>query len=198
MVFYNPNVTWTDSWLASAAGDQPFADVYKIKGLRGIYIANQLTKDALKNPAAGAAQIGPEDLESVISFDQGALWTPIRPPTHDEDGNAMSCDYSTNRECSLHLTQQLSRKYPSTRSNPILSYQSAVGVVLGTGNVGTSLGQKSNVFLSADAGLTWHQVSTNTSIYNSSGSLELQVDLTMYLSQYDRFHRDRNKEKKRP
>ena len=70
----------------------------------------------------------------------------------------LSCNVQNNPQCSLQLTQQLSRKYPSTRSNPILSYSSAVGVILGTGNVGTSLGQKSNVFLSADAGLSWHQV----------------------------------------
>merc|ERR1712080_470795 len=39
VMFYNPTVTWTNSWLADTAGDKPFADVYKIQGLRGIYIA---------------------------------------------------------------------------------------------------------------------------------------------------------------
>lgn len=32
VMFYNPNVTWTESWLPSTAGDKPFADVYKIQG----------------------------------------------------------------------------------------------------------------------------------------------------------------------
>ena len=32
VMFYNPNVTWHDSWLAATAGDEPFADVYKIQG----------------------------------------------------------------------------------------------------------------------------------------------------------------------
>jgi hypothetical protein len=36
---------------------------------------------------------------------------------------------------------------------------SAVGVIIGTGNVGKHLKQRSNVFLSADAGVSWHQVS---------------------------------------
>ena len=94
-------------------------------------------------------------------FDQGAIWTAIRPPSQDAEGHPLPCDVRTNSKCSLQLTQQLSRKYPSTRSNPILSFKSAVGIVLGTGNVGTSLAQKSNVFLSADAGLSWHQVHTH-------------------------------------
>ena len=34
VMFYNPNVTWHDSWLAKTAGDQPFADVYKIQGIK--------------------------------------------------------------------------------------------------------------------------------------------------------------------
>ena len=96
-----------------------------------------------------------------MSFDQGAIWTAIRPPSQDAEGHPLPCDVRTNSKCSLQLTQQLSRKYPSTRSNPILSFKSAVGIVLGTGNVGTSLAQKSNVFLSADAGLSWHQVHTH-------------------------------------
>ena len=37
-MFYNPNITWHNSWLAATAGDKPFADIYKIDGLRGIYI----------------------------------------------------------------------------------------------------------------------------------------------------------------
>ena len=46
VMFYNPNVTWHDSWLAATAGDKPFADVYKIQGLRGIYVASQIINTA--------------------------------------------------------------------------------------------------------------------------------------------------------
>ena len=31
-MYYSPNVTWYDSWLAATAGDKPFADVYKVQG----------------------------------------------------------------------------------------------------------------------------------------------------------------------
>jgi hypothetical protein len=45
VMFYNPKLTWKDSWLSNTAGDKPFADVYKVKGLRGIYMANQISTD---------------------------------------------------------------------------------------------------------------------------------------------------------
>ena len=60
--------------------------------------------------------------------------------------------------CSLHLSQQLSQKFPTTRSIPIMTSKSAVGIVVASGNMGTNLKQKTNVFVSADAGLSWHQV----------------------------------------
>jgi hypothetical protein len=122
VMFYNPNVTWHNSWLAATAGDKPFADVYKVQGLRGIYIASQirdLSTTDLKN-------IQPEHLQSLITFDQGGLWTPIKGPKTDEEGrNITDCqqlgDSDSRYKCSLHLSQQLSMKFPSTRSIPILS-----------------------------------------------------------------------------
>ena len=52
----------------------------------------------------------------------------------------------------------LSRKYPTTRSIPVLSSDSSPGVILASANVGQTLQYKTNVFLSADAGISWHQV----------------------------------------
>ena len=170
VMFYNPAVTWTNSWLADTAGDKPFADVYKIQGLRGIYIANQITKEYYnKNKEAGSNiendhmrkgtdSIRPDDLVSLVTFNQGGSWRKVDAPTHDENGHKLSCDVKTNHRCSLHLSQQLSKKFPTTRSIPILSSRSAIGIVMGTGNVGTTLAKMSNVYLSADAGLSWHQV----------------------------------------
>ena len=50
------------------------------------------------------------------------------------------------------------QRFPTTRSIPVMSSSSAVGVVMATGNMGKALGKRSDVFLSADAGLSWHQV----------------------------------------
>ena len=142
-------MTWRNSWLSDTS-DAPFEDVYKIEGLRGIYIASQIKKESMDK-----AQIRPDDLVSLITFDQGGRWTPVQGPDTDNEGFPYpDCDHG----CSLHVTQQLSKRYPSTRSVPVMSSKAAVGLVMATGNIGQELSQKSDVFLSADSGLSWHQV----------------------------------------
>ena len=161
-MFYNPNVTWHDSWLSATAGDKPFADVYKIQGLRGIYVASQIV-----NPGQSLRTIQPKDLRSLITFDQGSIWTPVKGPKQDEQGNEFAeCKELEGYRCNLHLSQQLSQKFPSTRSIPILSSKSAIGIVVASGNMGKSLMQKNNVFVSADAGLSWHQVLRGSYYFN--------------------------------
>ena len=64
------------------------------------------------------------------------------------------------------MAQMMSRKFPITRSIPILTSASAPGVILASGNVGQTLQHKTSVFLSADAGLSWHQVLQGNYYYN--------------------------------
>ncbi len=162
-MFYNPNVTWHDTWLAHTAQDKPFADVYKVQGLRGIYIASQIVNGEDSN----LRNIEPANLKSLITFDQGAIWTPIKGPKTDEEGrNFTECLGDLSYRCNLHLSQQLSQKFPSTRSIPILSSSSAIGIVMGSGSMGKTLMQKTNVLVSADAGLSWHQVLKGSYFYN--------------------------------
>ena len=61
---------------------------------------------------------------------------------------------------------QLSSKFPITRSIPILTSKNAIGIVMASGNMGQTLTQKNNVFVSADAGLSWHQVLKGSYFYN--------------------------------
>ena len=169
VMFYNPKVTWKDSWLSNTAGDKPFADVYSVQGLRGVYIANQIREDYYNNnkdKGISSTAITPENLISKITFNQGGEWREVLPPKYDEDGHVLPCNRDTNSNCALHITQHLSKKYPSTRSIPILSSKSAIGIVMATGNVGTSLAKKSNVYMSADAGLSWYQVLKGSYYFN--------------------------------
>ena len=69
-------------------------------------------------------------------------------------------------ECKLHLSQKLSTKFPSTRSIPIMSSSSAIGVIIASGNMGKTLAIKNNVFVSADAGLSWHQILKGSHYFN--------------------------------
>lgn len=61
--------------------------------------------------------------------------------------------------CSLHISQELSKLYPETQSKPILTTESAPGLILSSGTLGMSLKGHVGVYLSADAGVTWHEVS---------------------------------------
>ena len=73
-MFYNPNVTWHDTWLSAVAGDKPFADVYKVDGLRGIYIASQIHESAVHTGNGNLLRsISPNDLRSLITFDGGEI-----------------------------------------------------------------------------------------------------------------------------
>ena len=65
---------------------------------------------------------------------------------------------TTRRYCSLQLTQKYHQFYPTSRSVPILSKKSAVGLVMGTGSIGTNINSTVNVYLSRDGGFTWREV----------------------------------------
>ena len=136
-----------------------FADFYRVSGLRGVYLASQLAEGVTED------SLRPPNLTTLISFDSGAMWQPVQGPKTDNKGNPILGCYQ-DLDCSLHIAQQLSRKYPATRSIPIMTSDMAPGLVLASGNMGRSLGYKTSVFLSADAGLSWHQVLQGNYYYN--------------------------------
>ncbi|GBP23515.1 Sortilin-related receptor [Eumeta japonica] len=76
---YFPDGNWKYSWLEDVTED-PFTDLYRVEGLRGIYIASRVDSKTPSN------HIGPEHLTSLITFDHGSTWSPINPPTEDENG----------------------------------------------------------------------------------------------------------------
>ncbi|XP_020710796.1 sortilin-related receptor isoform X2 [Athalia rosae] len=150
-----PNSTWKESWLNDVS-DETFTDLYKVEGLRGIYIASQVKEI----PKAGA--IGPEHLTSMITYDHGSTWKQIKAPTVDNDKFFIPC----HDDCSLHLSQKFSQLYPATRSVPIMSSKSAPGMIIATGVIGKSLKGHPGVFVSRDAGLTWKQVLKDLYFFN--------------------------------
>lgn len=164
IMYYNSGTTWRNSWLDRLQKNTPkaeanFADFYKIAGLRGVYIASQLPEGISEE------NIRPSNLTTLITFDAGAEWSRIQGPKTDNQGNPILGCYQ-DLSCSLHIALLLSRKYPTTRSIPVLTSSAAPGVVLASGNMGHSLQYKTSVFLSADAGLSWHQVLQGNYYYN--------------------------------
>ncbi|KAJ3658176.1 hypothetical protein Zmor_009933 [Zophobas morio] len=154
---YFPNSTWHDTWIHHVSEDA-FADVYKVEGLSGIYIASRvLTKPQGNN-------LGPQHLGSVITFDHGRSWRLIVAPDRDVEGQPNSCSVYNN--CSLHLSQKFSQLYPDTRSISILSSKSAPGIIIATGVLGKSLKGHYGVYISNDAGLTWRQTLRDLFFFN--------------------------------
>nr|XP_018900989.1 PREDICTED: sortilin-related receptor-like isoform X1 [Bemisia tabaci] len=153
-----PNSTWNHP-LMSAVSEEAFADLHRVEGMRGIYIASQSQHTNETNTI-----IGVEHLITLITFNWGSEWKPLKPPTVDDEGQPIICRLAEG--CSLHLSQKFAQLYPLTRGVPILSSKSAPGIILATGSIGTSLKNKPGIFLSRDAGLTWKQIFKGIYFYN--------------------------------
>ncbi|KAJ8687024.1 hypothetical protein QAD02_022818 [Eretmocerus hayati] len=147
-----PNNTWKESWLYDVA-DEAFTDLYKVEGLRGVYIVNQVQGTPKLNA------IGPEHLNTLITFDHGSSWQKLIVP----EGNRQRC---TGPDCALHLSQKFSQLYPVTRSASIMSSKSAPGIIMATGVVGTSLKGNPGLYVSRDGGLTWKQAHQDYYFFN--------------------------------
>ncbi|CAH0727121.1 unnamed protein product, partial [Brenthis ino] len=154
---YFPDGNWKDSWLEDVTED-PFTDLYRVEGLKGIYIVSKV------NQKTQGSNIEPDHLISLISFDHGVTWSPIKPPTEDENGKPLNCHIENS--CSLHLCQKFSQLYPVTRSASIMSSKSAPGIIMATGVLGKSLKGIPGVYISRDAGLSWKRILKDYYFFN--------------------------------
>uniref|UniRef100_A0A182RW24 Sortilin-related receptor n=1 Tax=Anopheles funestus TaxID=62324 RepID=A0A182RW24_ANOFN len=152
---YIPDLNWRSSWLVKSS-ETAFTDLYRVEGLRGIYIASKM----IRLPVAET--ITPDYLMSVITFDHGTTWRTIKAPETDDEGALLNC----GKDCSLHVTQKFSSLYPVTRSVTIMSSKTAPGVIMASGVVGKSLKGHPGVYISRDAGLTWKQILKNYYFFN--------------------------------
>ena len=89
----------------------------------------------------------------------------MRPPQEDSTGQKISKSCVLEDGCSLNLHIYSSNgAFP-----PPYSQESAVGLVMGVGNVGKSLQRfnpdKLNTYLSRDGGVTWAEVKKGPHIY---------------------------------
>ncbi|KAH8585131.1 sortilin [Cryptosporidium sp. chipmunk genotype I] len=103
-----------------------------------------------------------QPIRTVITFDKGGEWNYLKAPTIDSRGNRINCD--VNDGCYLHLHGV--SNYQSLA--PFYSVENAVGIILGTGNVGSYLSfdhDDINTYMSRDGGLTWQEVHKGAFIY---------------------------------
>ncbi|ELU15207.1 hypothetical protein CAPTEDRAFT_219450 [Capitella teleta] len=155
IAYYNPNGYLKHTWVGLVA-QEAFADLHKVDGLRGIYIASQVNSG------------GPltSNQSTVITFNKGGSWRFLEAPSFSKDGQPTNCSYGfidwhlrEFSHCSLHLSQKYHNLDPRLRTSPILTKASAVGLVMATGSIGSNMDPNLfDVYLSTDGGLAWSQV----------------------------------------
>ncbi len=142
-----------------------YVDFEKMLGLEGVILVNQVAN--LEEADKGAAK----KLKTMITHNDGAQWAPMRAPSKDAEGHDFDCDTSNPQRCSLQLHSYTERRDPrATFSSP-----SAIGLMMGVGNVGEYLGRKAeaDTFITRDGGLEWRAVMKGNYMweYGDQGSI---------------------------
>ncbi|KAL8426675.1 hypothetical protein Efla_005932 [Eimeria flavescens] len=178
----------------------------KVLSMEGVYIAN--FRDTLDNSPPGAQErLTEQELEAegiqsevekkhrkvadkarreevtrtAISFDKGGVWSYVKAPKVDSRGQKIDCPPES---CWLHLNG-------ITKFNefaPFYSVENAIGIIMGTGNVGSYLRSEKdevNTYLSRDGGLTWIEAHKGAFIYEMGdhGGLLVMADDTKKTNQ---------------
>lgn len=131
-----------------------FVDFEKIQGLEGIILINVVSnvEDIVKNEDKGLEK----KIKTKITFNDGADWTYIRPPSFDSKGKKYGCNSKNLEKCSLNLHGFTERK--DVRDT--YSSGSAIGYMFALGNVGEFLTplSEASTFMTSDGGTTWTEV----------------------------------------
>eukprot|EP00922_Rhytidocystis_sp_ex-Travisia-forbesii_P048724 GHVS01072536.1.p1 GENE.GHVS01072536.1~~GHVS01072536.1.p1 ORF type:complete len:907 (+),score=145.46 GHVS01072536.1:205-2925(+) len=165
----------------------------KVLSLEGVFLAN--FKDD-EDDSEGTIFSGGEDenagetavdrkrrsktesvVRTVISFDKGGKWSFLVPPKVDSLGKPIECTRSGSGQCWLHL-HGISNFHQYA---PFYSVDNAVGMIMGTGNIGSHLRFEPdvvNTYLSRDGGLTWVEAHKGAYIYEfgDHGGLMVMAD----------------------
>ncbi|RKP35219.1 hypothetical protein BJ085DRAFT_15402 [Dimargaris cristalligena] len=166
----NSNGTYYTSSLPYVnRNEQGLVDFEKMAGIEGIALVNQVRnpRELLRGGTAS------KEIQSRISFDNGASWRSLAAPGRDSLGHPFQCD---GEGCGLHLNSFTVRSDPVN----ILSASSAVGLMLGVGNVGSRLlpYRDGDTFLTRDAGLNWKEIRKGAHLheFGDHGAILLLVD----------------------
>ncbi|KAI9681132.1 MAG: vacuolar protein sorting/targeting protein PEP1 [Caeruleum heppii] len=141
-----------------------YVDFEKVKGLEGVATVNIVAN------TDRIAEDGMKKLKTMITHNDGAEWGLLPPPAKDADGNSFECSGDIEK-CSLHLHAYTERRDArDTYSSP-----SAVGMMIGVGNVGEHLTaqKEGDTFFSRDGGMTWENIRKGRYLweYGDSGSI---------------------------
>ncbi|KAH8591976.1 hypothetical protein B0O99DRAFT_630824 [Bisporella sp. PMI_857] len=143
-----------------------YVDFEKLLGLEGVAMVNVVANYQSKNYKKEGKK-----LKSMITHNDGAEWDYLQPPSLDAEKKKFGCSGSLQK-CSLHI-----HGYTERRNKGHTFYsQSAIGLMVGTGNVGEYLNSKADgvdTFLTADGGINWKSVKKGEYMweYGDQGSI---------------------------
>ena len=147
-----------------------YVDFEKMLGLEGVILVNTVANTDEANQGKS------KRLRTLITHNDGAQWAPLQAPSEDAEGRKYECDLKDTLKCSLHLHSYTERRDPrATFSSP-----SAIGLMMGVGNVGEYLGRKpeADTFITRDGGVEWHAVKKGNYMweYGDQGSIIVIVE----------------------
>ncbi|XP_031556882.1 uncharacterized protein LOC116293578 [Actinia tenebrosa] len=144
VLYHNPYTDVSSPWLRTTV-TYAFVDIHKVKSMRGVYVATQLTP----------GPVGRRHLLSLITYNKGGSWGRIRSPTRDVNNQPIYCYLPS---CSLHFNLLYGSVYRISPSEDLLSSTSAPGLVMALGVASTNLKIHPDMFMSTDGGLNWKRV----------------------------------------
>lgn len=112
-----------------------------------------------ENVAASEVQ---ENVKTFITHNKGGKWELIKAPETRKNGKSGHCFIEDG--CSLHLEIYSHMGQLA----PVYSSENAIGLVLGTGNIGQRLtdnNAKKSLYMSRDGGLNWRHIREGSHIY---------------------------------
>ncbi|XP_059389149.1 sortilin-related receptor-like isoform X1 [Carassius carassius] len=152
VLYFSPDGSGSNTLIRYFA-NEPFADLHRVEGLRGVFVATLIN-----------GSVNEDNMRSVITFDKGGTWELLQPPAADSLGGTIDCQLDSG--CSLHLAQRWSQLLNiQLRRIPILSKESAPGLIMATGSVGKNLANKPNVYISSSAGVRWREALAGPHFY---------------------------------
>lgn len=142
-----------------------YVDFEKMSGIEGVALANIVANYESKNYPSEKKK-----LKTMITHSDGSEWDYLTPPKAQIDGKKFDCSGNIEK-CSLHIhgyTERLARSHT-------YSSTSAIGLMIGTGNVGEYLTsqKEAHTFMTSDAGVSWKHVKEGTYMweYGDQGSI---------------------------
>ncbi|KAL4867861.1 hypothetical protein BDV12DRAFT_111518 [Aspergillus spectabilis] len=145
-----------------------YVDFERMQALEGVIIANIVSNvDELSEGTS-------KKLRTMITHNDGGEWALLAPPVTDADGEKFSCSVVEGKGtdgCALHLHGYTERSDP----RDTFSSGSAIGLMMGQGNVGGQLTSKdeADTFMTQDGGISWKPVKRGRYMweYGDSGSV---------------------------